>query len=55
MRIIVMKLKMKMKTHRRLREVRLAKVSALMHSILFALISSSWDRYRDDHDDLRWW
>ena len=50
MRIIVMK--MKMKTHRRLREVRLAKVSALMHSILFALINSSWERYRDDHDDL---
>ena len=48
MRIIVMK--MKMKTHRRLREVRLAKVSALMHSILFALISSSCERYHDDYD-----
>ena len=30
-----------MSTHRRFKEVRLAKVSALMHSILFALISSS--------------
>ena len=48
MRIIVMKMTMKMKTHRRLREVRLAKVSALMHSILFALISNSWEKYHDD-------
>ena len=28
--------------HKRFNEVRLAKVSALMHSILFALINSSW-------------
>ena len=41
MRTIVMNMKMKMKTHRRLREVRLAKVSALMHSILLALINNS--------------
>ena len=34
--------KKKSNTHRRFNEVRLAKVSAFMHSILFALINSSW-------------
>ena len=35
--------RVRVKAHRRFNEVRLAKVSALMHSILFALINSSWD------------
>ena len=35
--------RVRVKAHRRFNEVRLAKVSAFMHSILFALINSSWD------------
>ena len=45
----VVRMKRKMPTHRRFKEVRLAKVSALMHSILFALINSSWERHNCDY------